>query len=73
MWVKIRQTFKHGRDTFVEGERRWLEDKEVVSDFVKLAWAEEESKPGEPVEPADGNVTLDIHPGKLGMRDTNDG
>lgn len=64
MWIQVRTTFLDGRDRFVAGEVRCVDD-EAAQRFIGNRWAAEVSAPPTPDAPAASGetVTLDIHSG----------
>lgn len=72
MRIKATQRFKDGRDTFEAGDE-WTDTDERGAYFVKNGWAVEVGAPEVAVDPAPANVTLDVHSGAHGMKDSNHG
>ena len=72
MWLQILQTCKHERDAFFAGEIRCVAES-TAGFLVNVGWARAVGEPPEAarIGPLDSaSVTLQIHPGTLGVADT---
>ena len=70
MWLDILQTCKHERDAFVAGEIRWVDDA-TAGVLTAHGWAKPTDEPPPAwISAAGHSVTLQIHPGTLGVADT---
>ena len=72
MQIYVKDLIKHGRERFEAGETRVV-DRELGEYFVKNGWAVEVGAPEVAVDPAPANVTLDVHSGSHGVKDSNHG
>ena len=61
MWLQILQSCKHERDAFVAGELRCVSGA-TADVLIAMGWARQATDPQA--------VTLQIHPGTLGVADT---
>ena len=76
MWLQILQTCKHERDAFFAGEIRHLGGEcghVCAAVLLNLGWARAVAEPPEAARIGaldSASVTLQIHPGTLGVADT---
>jgi hypothetical protein len=72
MWLQILQSCKHERDAFFAGEIRYVSGASADV-LIAMGWGRAVAEPSEAarigaLDPA--SVTLQIHPGTLGVADT---
>lgn len=70
MRIEAKRTFLHGRDRYEKGDLRTVDDS-LGAYFVKQGWAAEVGKPAPEVQ--SGEVSLDIHNARMGVKERKNG